>query len=217
MTCTPLRALGIFAAAGFLAAGCLQKDMTETWYLEPDGSTSWVVQESDVRSDAQTALDRQNEEGSYLGAVERQDHPVARAFRELGFADVHTRFLRRAVPFIVVTDAKAGRIDVLGQHLIMRLGLEGTSALTREDDAWQWTMTMRDPHAPSGVQPSDDMQALLEGANALKVVLVAGRFEDASGFKISSDHRVATVEDLEKQAGNHQDDDPTIVLRLRWK
>jgi hypothetical protein len=212
-----VRALGIISAVGFLTAGCLQKDMSQTWYLEPEGPVSWVVQETDVRSDAQSALDRQNEEASYLAAVQRQDHPVARGFKELGFADVRTRFLRSAVPFIVVTDARAGRIDALGQRLITRLGLGGTSVLTRQGDVWQWTMTIRDPHAENGVSPSDDIQALMDGMNALKVVLVSGRFEDAAGFTISSDHRVATIEDLEKQANNHQDDDPTIVLRLKWK
>src|ERR1051326_2069614 len=116
--------------------------MTETWYLEPEGAVNWVVQESDVRSDAQAAVDRQSEEGSYLGAVKCQDHPVARAFRELGLTEVRTRLLRATVPFIVVTDAKAGRIDVLGQRLIMRLGLSGTSVLVRQGDVWQWTLTM---------------------------------------------------------------------------
>jgi hypothetical protein len=212
-----VKALGIIVAAGFLTAGCLQKDMSETWYLEPEGPVSWVVQETDVRSDAQAASDRQNEEGSYIAAVQRQDHPVARAFRELGLADIHTRVLRANVPFVVGTDAKAGRIDTLGQRLITRLGLAGTSVLTRQGDTWQWTMTMRDPHAPDGVSPTDDMQALMDGMNALKVVLVSGRFEDASGFTISSDHRIATIENLEKQFSNHQDDDPTIVLRLSWK
>jgi len=217
MATTHARALGLIAAVGFLTAGCLQKDMSETWYLEPEGPVTWVVQETDVRSDAQAVLDRQNEEGSYLAAVQRQDHPVARAFKEMGFIDVRTRFLRASVPFIVVTDAKAGRLDALGQRLITRLGLEGTSVLVRQGDVWQWTMTLRDPHAPNGVSPSEDMQALADGMNSLKVVLVSGRFEDATGFTIGSDHRVATIEDLEKQASNHQDDDPTIVLRLRWK
>jgi hypothetical protein len=217
MTNTPAKTLGIIAAVGFLTAGCLQKDMSETWYLEPEGGVSWVVQEADVRSDAQAAFDRQNEEASYLGAVQRQDHPVARAFKEMGLADIHTRFLRATVPFIVVTDAKAGRIDALGQRLIARLGLEGTSVLVREGEFWQWTMTVRDPHAATGVSPSEDMQALIDGVGNIKVALVTGRFEDAAGFTIASDHRVAKIADLEKQATNHQDDDPTIVLRLRWK
>jgi len=216
MTNTTARALGIIAAAGFLTAGCLQKDMTETWYVQPEGGVNWVVQESDVRSDAQAASDRQQEEGSYLAAVQAQDHPVARAFRELGLADVRTRLLRSAVPFVVVTDAKAGRIDELGQRLIVRLGLEGTSVLVRQGDSWQWTMTMRDPHAPNAPSPSDDMQALIDGMSDLKVVLVSGRFEEAAGFRIGSDRRVATMEDIDKQASNHQDDDPEIVVRLKW-
>jgi hypothetical protein len=217
MANTTVRALGIIATAGFLTAGCLQKEMSETWYLEPEGPVSWVVQETDVRSDAQAVSDRQNEEGSYLAAVQRQDHPVARAFKEMGFIDVRTRFLRANVPFIVVTDAKAGRIDALGQRIITRLGLAGTSVLVREGDFWQWTMTMRDPHAPDGVSPTEDMQALMNGIGGLKVVLVSGRFDEAAGFTLGSDHRVATLEDPEKQAGNHQDDDPTIVLRLKWR
>jgi hypothetical protein len=208
--------LGALAVAGLMTTGCLQKDMSETWYLEPAGAVSWAVVETDVRSDAQAAFDRQNEESGYFSGVQRQDHPIARAFRELGFIDVRTRVLRDTVPYTVSTDAKAGRLDVLGQRLIMRLGLAGTSVLDRQADAWQWTFTVRDPHAENATAPvSEDLQTLMNGFEGLKVVLVSGRFEDAYGFTLSSDHRVAKIQKLDDQVNGH-DDDPVVVLRLRW-
>ena len=93
-----------------LTSGCLQKDTTETWYLGPAGAVTWVVTESDVRSDAQAAADRQNEESTYRQAFERQEHPVARGFRELGLGDIRTTVLRGEAPFTVANGSQ-GRDD----------------------------------------------------------------------------------------------------------
>jgi hypothetical protein len=88
--------------------------------------------------------------------------------------------------------------------------------LERQTDAWQWTFTVRDPHAESATGTvDDDLQALTEGMRELKVVLVSGRFEDADGFTLSSDHRVAKMSNLDDQVRGH-DDDPVVTLRLRW-
>jgi hypothetical protein len=201
---------------GLLTAGCLQKDVTQTWYVEPDGQVQWVIQESNVRSDAQAAGDRQREEESYLGAVQLQDHPIARGFRELGLTTVRTRLLRSSAPFTVMTDARAPQLDVLGRRLILGLGLEGSSVLERQGDAWQWTMTVRDPHADD--KPgAEDVMSLVDRLESLRVVLATGSFEDAAGFTIGPDRRVASLEDLDRQTMNRPDNDPMILLRLKWR
>ena len=75
-------------------------------------------------------------------------------------------------------------------------------------------MTIRDPHATDSQVESDNaVMALLESLDILKIVLVAGRFDSAEGFVLSSDHRVAT---LDEQAMNSGNENPTVVLRLRW-
>ena len=91
-----------------LGGGCLQREVTETWYLDPSGAVTWSVIERDVRSDAQTALDRQNEEAAYWMAVQRDDHPVGRGMRLLDPVAIRTTAVaargavhrrdRRAIP-----------------------------------------------------------------------------------------------------------------------
>jgi len=212
-----LKLLAIGLLSGLSAAGCLQKDVAQTWYLETDGQVHWVLQEIDVRSDSQAALDRQREEDDYIAAVKTQNHETARGFRELGLTDIRTRLLRSSAPFVVITDAKAGRLDALGRRLLDGLRLEGTSVLERHGEGWHWVMTVRDPHASTTPSPSDELIALMNGTDRLRVVLATGRFDDASGFDLSSDQRVATLGDLEKQTSNGQRDGSTVVLRLRWR
>jgi hypothetical protein len=204
------------AAAGALltAAGCLQKEVTEVWYLEPDGRVTWVVTEQDVRSDAQAAIDRQNEEADYRAAVEREDHPVARGLRLLEPLRLRTLAVRREAPFLVVTEAQFASIELLGRRLIERSGWSGTSQLTRATGVSEWTLTVRDPQtAAEADRTSEDLAALIGDLDRLRVVLTAGRFEDTSGFTLGADARVATMVagDLDP-AGNPQ----ALILRLKW-
>ncbi len=200
-----------------LSSGCLQKDQTETWYLDSHGAVTWVVTESDVRSDAQALADRQAEEQTYQLAVQRQDHPIARGFRELGFENVRTVVLRDDVPFTVRTQARGVALDALGLRIIQRTGLSGTSVLARDPNLWTWNFTARDPRAQDvTVPPDDDLSALLDGLSGLKVVLVDGRFESAVGFSLSGDKRVATLVDPDNQRASDGTDNSVMTLRLRW-
>jgi hypothetical protein len=207
----------MIVAALALVSGCLQKDVSETWYLGPSGAVTWVVTESDVRSDAQALTDRQNEENNYRLAFERQDHPVARGFRALGLADIRTFVLRSEVPFTVRTEARGVTINVLGLRIIQQAGLTGTSTLERDGNAWVWNFTARDPHAQDVTTPMDDgLSALLNDTNRLRVVLLEGRFESAAGFTLSGDKRVATFIDPENHHEAEGADDSVVTLRLRW-
>ena len=210
-----------FAPAVFavllLTTGCLQKDTKETWYLGPSGAVTWVVTESDVRSDAQAPADRQNEENAYRLAFERGDQPVARGFRTLGFGAMRTVVLRNEVPFAVRTEAKGLSLGELGLRIITRAGLMGTSTLARDGNAWIWKFTARDPHAPDATAPmDDDLSALLSDLNQLNVVLIDGRFESADGFTLSGDRRVATLIDPDERHDVTGADDSLIVIALRW-
>jgi len=207
----------VIVAALALSAGCLQKDVAETWYLGSSGAITWVVTESDVRSDAQALADRQNEENTYRLAYERQDHPVARGFRELGLAEIRTFVLRGEAPFTVRTEARGVTIDVLGRRIIQRAGLAGTSTLERDGNAWVWNFTARDPHAQDVTTPvDDDLSGLLGDLSKLNVVIVDGRFESAIGFTLSGDKRVATFIDLPDRGPDETGNDEVVTLRLRW-
>ena len=202
------------AAAGLLlaSAGCLQKEVAQVWYLDPGGQVTWMVIEQDVRSDAQAPIDRQNEEAQYWTAVEREDHPVARGFRVLEPLQMRTRVIRREAPFTVVTEAQFGSIEDLGRRLIARLGWSGTSRLTRDAGTTEWTLTLRDPHTAAETdRASEDLMALVGDLDRLRVVLVSGRFEDATGFTISPDGRVAMM-----VPGEPDTNQVSLVLRLKW-
>ena len=210
------RFIPVVMAIAVVTSGCLQKDTAATWYIGAKGAVTWVVTESDVRSDAQSVADRQNEENIYRLAFERQDQPVARGLRELGFGDLRTTVLRNEVPFAVRTEGKGLTIDVLGVHIITRAGLSGLSTLEHDGDTWTWKFTARDPHAPDATsKPDDDLSSVLNGLDSLKVVLIDGRFQSATGFTLSDDNRVATIIATDQVAADHGDDS-TMVLVLRW-
>jgi hypothetical protein len=197
-----------------LETGCLVKEDLATWYLEPVGAVTWSVMEKDVHSDADNVNDRQIEEANYIAGVRALNHAAARGFTELGAPDARTRILRGTVPFTVVTEARFPGIALLGDQIIQRTGLAGTSTLSRGEAGTTWTFSVRDPHAPNGVEkPNDDLSALTSSLGELAVVLTEGRFVVAQGFQLSGDRRTATM--------TKWDDDPlkdgVLLLKLTWR
>ena len=199
------------------SAGCLIKDTTETWYLDPaGGAVTWAVMEADVRSDAQSSTDRQSEETTYITAAEGKTHPMAKGLAALGAAQQETRIIRSTVPFTVATEGRFTSIAVLGQRLIQRLRLSGSSLLSADGDAMEWTFAIRDPHAERGAeQPTDDLDDLFNGMHDLRVMLTAGHFVSAAGFKLSDDHRVATLIPDDEWDKTLEDGD-MVTLKLKW-
>jgi len=203
-------------AAAVVTTGCLQADVTETWYLDNAGTVTWVVQERDVRSDAQSTPDRLAEENEYWLAVQQERHDIAQGLRELGGAKLRTIVLRSEAPFDVRTEAKFTGLDAIGARLIAAVGGAGTSIVTRQPDKWEWTLVVRDPAAVGGsVEPTDAVSRVFDGLHDLKVVLATGRFVGGEGFDVSNDGRVASLNwsELEKKT----QDQPAITLRLSWK
>ena len=202
-----------------VTSACLQKDITETWFLDAGtGAMTWSVFEDHVRLDVESAADRDAEEQEYIDSAKRQDHPVARGLRELGLGNPRTRVIRDVVPFSVFTDVDAGRIDILGERMIRQFGLTGTSVLARNGTIWEWTWTSRDSGRHDDGRDQTGADALGEGFRSLVVMIQNGRFENATGFDLSADRRAAKRRDLDGAAGpepSHGTEAPT-VLRLRW-
>jgi len=202
-------------AVAVAAGGCLQRDVTETWYVDANGAVTWVVNEQNVRSDSQSAADRRTEEGEFWLAVQQDRHGIAEGLRELRAERMRTVVLRAESPYTVQTEGRFTGLDILGQRLIAATGMTGSSVVQRRETTWEWTMTLRDPSALDAMgDPSSGLQSLLDGIEHLRVVLVAGRFEAAEGFSLSNDRRVATF-DLKEGRGNDQSQ-PAITLRLSW-
>jgi hypothetical protein len=213
--------LWFVAAMAAVTAGCLQKDVTQTWYLDGEtASVIWSVLEDHVRSDARDAVERHNEESTFVLAAQRENHPVARGFLRLGFSTPRTRVLRDAVPYSVLTESPALRIDVVGQRILLGLSLSGTSTLTKNGGTWEWKLTVRKPSSDEHLrEPDDDVSALIGDLDSLTVVLTAGRFDEATGFTLSGDHRAAKIVNLDEEPSDEAN--PTaaagpMVLRLRW-
>jgi hypothetical protein len=196
------------------AGGCLQRDVTETWYVDGNGAVTWVVSEQNVRSDSKAALDRRNEENEYWLAVQQDRHGMVEGLRELRAEKIRTVVLRSDVPFAVQTEGRFAGLDILGQRLIAAIGATGTSLLRRSQTGWEWTLIVRDPSALDATgEPSTGVSDLLDGLDHLKVFLVAGHFDAAEGFSLSKDGRVATFDYKES---NGKSDQPAITLKLSW-
>jgi hypothetical protein len=208
----------VVAVLPFMAAGCLLKDRTDTLYLEPGGALTWSVMEKDVRSDANDPVDRQAEEATYMTDVRGQTGPLPRGFRSLGASEIHTKILRGTSPYTVVTEARFASVDLVGQRMIERVGLAGSSVLEVGAAAALWTLTMRDPHAAGPPSQNDeDLNALTEGLSGLRIILTDGHFVAAGtdGFDISGDGRAAAVR--QNTADDKAlDDGGQIVKALKW-
>ena len=79
-----LTRLTVAVLVGLLASACLLRETSETWYVAANGEVHWVVTEKDVRSDAKTLPDRQDEESGYWLAVQQERHPYTISFASGG-------------------------------------------------------------------------------------------------------------------------------------
>jgi hypothetical protein len=205
--------IGSVVVVALLSTACLIKDTRQTWYLEPDGSVVWVVDEKDVRSDARAEPDREQEEAQYWLSVQQEWHPIANGLRELSGQKPRVTVLRARAPFHVRTEGRFANLEVLGQRLIAAIGGTGTSLMRAENGVTEWTLTVRDPSAAgTSVEPSEGVSELLGTLEHLTVFLIRGRFESAEGFVLSDDRRAASFD-----REHHQDDAPAVVLRLAWR
>ena len=209
--------LDLIALVGLtvVAAGCLQRDVTETWYVDAKGAVTWVVSEQNIRSDSQSPVDRQKEEGEYWLAVQQDRHGIAEGLRELRAEKMRTVVLRGESPYTIQTEGRFTGLDILGQRLIAATGMTGSSVVQRRDLGWEWTMVLRDPSALDAMgDPSSGIQNLVDGLEHLRVVLVSGRFDAAEGFSLSNDRRVAA---FDLREGREKDQaQSAITLRLSW-
>ena len=121
------------------------------------------------------------------------------------------------MPFTVVTEADAGRLDKAGQAFIVHFGFIGTSRLTTDGATSTWTLEAHEPgpneNAP---KPSDAIEWIGASMDALVVVIQHGQFDDALGFDVSDDGRAVKLQQtrLAESAG---DSTKPFELQLRWR
>jgi hypothetical protein len=190
-----------------VSVGCLAKDSSQTWYVEPDGGVHWVVLEQNVRSDAGDALERDREEQRYRNAALRHEHAAAEEFATLGATEVSSRVLRTRVPFTVMTEGRFASLEQLGHRLIDATTRSGSSRTTHVGVEVEWTF-----EAGLSSQVGPGLDALVGSLDRLTVVLAEGRFVAAANFTLSPDGRAATIA-LGESGG---DATTPVVLGLRW-
>ena len=131
-----MKKLLIVAAMTLLASACLQKETRHTLYLEPDGSVTWIIDESDVRSDEEDQLARDREEAEFLALARSGRHPVAEALRELGAMGVYVSVQRADRPFSVSTEGRFVSIEHAVADLLGGLGLQAEASRDRQGPRW---------------------------------------------------------------------------------
>lgn len=206
-------ALAMALALAVVSVACIKEDSAATWYVDAAGHVTWSVLERDVRSDASARRDRELEEGIFLSAAQSNTHDVARGLTRLGASMMKTKVLQDRAPFVVLTEGQFNGLDEMGQRVISRLGLSGTSQVVREGAVWTWTLAVSDPKIRQGGEAEGQELAALMG-DRLIVALREGRFLDAVGFSIDGDGRLATLVKEDKLAA---DENGVLTLRLRWE
>jgi hypothetical protein len=199
------------------STGCLLKETTHTFYLEPDGAIVWRVVEKDVRSDAESVDERRREEADYLNAVQTGEGRMAADFDALGALRVDTRVVSDRRPYFVVTEATFGSIEDLALAILEESCPAGSAELVFDGDRVRFTVRCPlDAEQPTSDETREEDFSgvgLIEESEAYRVVLTEGEFVDAIGFDLDPQDtarpRDLTEEELE--ANNN-----VAVYSLTW-
>jgi hypothetical protein len=205
---------GVAAIAALGTAGCLQSETTHRLYLTPEGAVTWVVLERDVFSDERETADGLAEDREFLASARIEAHPMALAFEALANDARRSMILREEVPFTVLTEARFSRVDWLGQRVLDRLRLPGTSVLGQEGDEMYWTLTV-DTTVDVDEGAATELEPLVADASDYRVFLTEGRFTAATGFRIVSGG--VAVEPVDDNDAHEGPESETLVLSLRWR
>ena len=192
-----MKKLLIVAAMTLLASACLQKETRHTLYLEPDGSVTWIIDESNVRSDEKEQLARDREEAEFLALARSGRHPVAEALRELGAMGVYVSVQRADRPFSVSTEGRFVSIEHAVADLLGGLGLQAEASRDRQGRHTRVNVTVVLPEEEddeeSDSEGSDVLAALIEEAQNYRIVLTDGKFVEATGFRLEQDDTTAVL------------------------
>ncbi|MCP4656210.1 MAG: hypothetical protein GY856_12425 [bacterium] len=210
-----IQALSAVAMIALLTTGCLIKHTRHTLYLDPDGGVSWMVIEKDIRSVAEEAEERDAQESEYLDLFAAGRHPVAVALEMLGGANLRSSWLRDRRPYATVTEAEFGSVETLVREFFAQLAVPGEVELSHEGSRHELVMTVLvEDEGEEPPEAAEELLALVEDAEAYRIVLTAGEFVDAEGFTLYEDDTVAMFDELTEDElaalGG------VLTLRLSW-
>lgn len=208
-------ALAAVFAALLVTPGCLQKEKTQTLYLETDGSVAWVTSEADVRSDETDIGKRMAEEQGYIAEALLGTHRVARAFAALGPSTaVQTMILRDRRPFHVVTEARFRAVDRVLERLFTGMGVQARASLVRQDGSV--TLRVRLDFANPIEEHETPLSELFDDIDRFRFVLTDARFGKVSGFDVTDGISATLSADWMERAGKAYKRRGTIEFALSW-
>lgn len=206
--------VSVVVGLAVVASACLRKDTVSTWYLEADRTVIWVVEEREVRADAESADERDQLEDEYLASARQTNHPVARGLRQLTPSRLTARILRDRPPLHVVTEAAFPGLAQLGERVLSRLGLRGRSFVEFTREGFEWTWSLDGDARVDEDLIDEDLAALFE-TTTIRIALAERRFLSSSSGGFSEDRRVATFPIGDLVDGHKGDGTPTTFV-LAW-
>ena len=208
-------ALPALCAALLVTTGCLQKDKTQTLYLEPGGSVAWVTSEANVRSDETDIGKRMEEEQGYIAEALLGTHRVARAFAALGPSTaVQTTVLRDRRPFHVVTEARFRAVDRVLERLFTGMGVPTRASLVRDGD--RATLRVRLDFGRLTDERETPLSELFDDIDHFRFVLTDARFGEVSGFDVTDGVSATLSADWMERAEKAYARRGTIEFALSW-
>jgi hypothetical protein len=207
----------VLAAA--VAAGCLQKEVTHTLYLSPDGAVRWTVEEAGVYSDEEEVAKRIAEEQGFIGPALIGEHTTAQAFRALqpdGL--VRTTVVRDERPFHVITDTHFFRADRAFERLLKGAGITGSATLVIDGDRGSLRIRFDFTREPApGQQQGSPVVRMLEDIDDLRFVLTEGKFIAGGGFDVPDRARAVVSREWIEAAAQAEEEKRAIELVLTWQ
>jgi hypothetical protein len=191
-----------------LCSGCLEKDVTQTLYIEADGAVTWEVLELDVYSSSKAAEDRNREEAEYLAAAIVGRPSIVEALEAIGGIDVRSQLLRDRRPYAVRATAHFPDLGTALGGFTRATGIDATVQF--EIDGPRRTLTITP--AEFELQPEDESVSFdLLSSDGMRFVLSVGTFEETEGFVIADGGRAAVwAEETEEESEDFK------RLRLVW-
>lgn len=213
-TVAPLTLSALMAAASL---GCLVRDSRHDLIVDPDGSVTWTVLETEARSDASDAASALAEEREWIEALRRGDGPSATFLRALGASDVDVLVLRDARPAAAWTSARLGTLDEVAERFCTTLDVRSEATLVARGSERRLTLVTWENERPDEPLVVEDPTAGLD-MDSLRVVLSRGRFTGAVGFRLASDRVAVLVEDEDTpdEAEVEEADDGSKTYALSW-
>ncbi len=190
------------------SVGCLEKETTQTIYIERDGSVTWEVFEQDVYSSAGEKEQRLREENEYLRRALAGRPEIVDGLIEIGGTDVHAELLRDRRPFSLRATARFQDLEHALTGLFRAAEIGADLRLEKVGDRHVLTIV------PIDIEPlANDEGPVFElfRSDELRFVVTEGEFEEAEGFAIEKDGRVAAWTGDSDATG-----EPPTQMRLVW-